>query len=55
MNKLTSNVRRRELGGSLLRVGITGAMAMATAMAILALSCTATGYSVPDTFRQFFL
>lgn len=55
MNKLTANIRRRELGGSLLRVGVTGAIAVAIAMAILALSCTATGYSVPDTFRQFFL
>lgn len=55
MNKPTIQVRRRELGGSLLRVGVTGAMAVAIAMAILALSCTATGYSVPDTFRQFFL
>lgn len=55
MNKLTANIRRRELGGSLLRVGGTGAIAVAIAMAILALSCTATGYSVPDTFRQFFL
>ena len=55
MNKLTTNTWQRNLGDSLLRTAITGAIALTIAMAILAISCSATGYDIPSTFRQFFL
>ncbi len=55
MSKLETNTWYRKLGSSVLRTGITGAIAVAAAMVILALSCMATGGNVGETFRQFFL